>query len=178
MAGVGDNFPTAASSVDRSGKALWNAPTSIDTADGNSASCSLSSTGSDYLVSSAYGFSIPAASVIDGIRVSIGAGETGSGSSNYIVQLSSNTTPTLIGTSKTSATVTGSTIVEQVFGGIADIWGVSLTGADVNASGFGVTLWSDDTGNNLLIDYIKMFITYTPPAGGGLFTAGGYYKVP
>jgi hypothetical protein len=120
----------------------------------------------DYLVTSSYGFNIPRDAVIQGVTVRVEAGETGTGSSNYIPQLHSDTTPTLIGAAKSAVSVSGSTKVISTTGGVADLWGATLTPAVVNAAGFGVSIWSTDSTNTLAIDFVTIAIEYTHVAVG------------
>ena len=57
-----------------------------------------------------------------------------------------HTTPTLIGSAKSPVTVNGTTPTVSSNGGTSDLWGATLTPAIVNAAGFGVAIWSTDTG--------------------------------
>jgi hypothetical protein len=157
MPTAGPNLAGAGASVDRAGNTAWTTPGNITADDAATASAAVPT---DYLVASTFGFSIPAGATILGVTVEVQAHETGTGSSNYVVQLHSDTTPTLIGSSKNSATVTGTTPTTQSFGGAADVWGASLTSTIVNGTGFGVSLWSTDTTNTLLVDFIRITIEY------------------
>lgn len=59
------------------------------------------------------------------------------------------------------------------FGGSTDLWGLSLTPADINASNFGVVFsetYVSDSASGMLLDYIYITV-YT--AGGGIFSMGG-----
>jgi hypothetical protein len=59
-------------------------------------------------------------------------------------------------------TVTGTTPVVSSNGGTSDLWGATLTPLIVNNAGFGVSIWSTDTGNTLSVDYVTIAIEYTP----------------
>jgi hypothetical protein len=156
MANTGNVFPTAGANVDRAGNTAWTNPGNVVSDNASSASATVPT---DYLVTSGYGFSLPAASAISGVTVRIEASETGSGSSDYIPQLASSTTPTLIGSPKSAITITtGPTI--STSGGVTDLWGAALTRAIVNDSGFGATIWSTDTTNTLSIDFVTIAIQY------------------
>lgn len=160
MASTGDVFPTSGTTVDRAGSTAWTSPGNITANDAADASAAVPT---DYLIASGFGFSIPTGSTIKGVTVKVEASETGTGSSNYIPQLSSDTTPTLIGSAKSAVTVNGTTPTVSTNGGTSDLWGATLTPATVNAAGFGVTLWSTDTTNTLSIDYVTIAIEYDPP---------------
>ena len=163
MASTGNVFPTAAANVDRAGNAAWGTPTNVLSDNGTDTSVAVPS---DYLVCSAFGFTIPVRATIRGVTVRVEASETGTGNSNYIPQLISSTTPTLIGVPKLAVTVNGTTPVISTNGGAADLWSATLTPAIVNDAGFGVTLWSDDTTNTLSVDYVTIAIEYDDPGPG------------
>jgi hypothetical protein len=159
MATTGNTFPTVGATVDRAASAAWSNPGNVVSDNGSNASAAVPT---DYLVTSGYGFTLPAHATIVGVTVRVEASETGSGSSSYIPQLHSATTPTLIGSAKTAVTVTGTTPVISSNGGTSDLWGATLTPAIVNNAGFGVSIWSTDTVNTLSIDFVTIAIEYTP----------------
>lgn len=157
MPTTANTFPTAAINVDRAGNTAWTNPGNVVSDNATDATVVVPS---DYLVTSAYGFAIPALARIFGVTVRIEASETGGGNSNYIPQLHSDTTPTLIGTAKAAITINGTTKVISTSGGPFDPWDAELTPAIVNAVGFGVSIWSTDTTNTLAIDFVTIAITY------------------
>lgn len=156
---TGNVMAGAGTSVDRAGSTAWTNPGNIVSDNATDATCA---TPCDYLIA-AYDFDIPAGATVAGVTVRVEATETGSGSSNYVPQLCSNTTPTLIGSAKTAVGVTNGPVISSN-GGAADLWGAALTPSIVNANGFCVALWSTDTTNTLLIDFVTMAIDYTVPA--------------
>ena len=162
MSSTGNVFPTVGANVDRAGNTAWTNPGNVVSDNTTDATVVVPS---DYLVTSGYGFAIPDCAIIVGVTVRVEASETGTGSSNYIPQLHSNTTPTLIGAAKSAVTVTGTTKVISSNGGITDTWSATLTPAIVNSSGFGVSIWSADTTNTLAVDFVTIAIEYTivPP---------------
>lgn len=167
MASTGNVFPGTAANVDRGGTSnVWSNPGNVVSDNTSDATVTVPS---DYLVCSNFDFSsIPDNSLILGITVRVEASETGTGNSNYIPRLHSNTTPTLIGSAKTAVTVNGTTKVVSTRGGTSDLWGATLTAATVKSSGFGVSIWSTDTTNTLAIDYVTMAVEYAPPVSGDL----------
>jgi hypothetical protein len=153
---TGNVFPTAGASVDRAGSTAWTNPGNVVS---DNASGATTTVPTDYLVTSAYGFAIPATCRILGVTVRVEVTEAGSGSSSFVPQLHSATTPTLIGAAKSAVTVTtGPTVYTS--GGVADLWSATLTPAIVNNAGFGVSIWSTDTINTLDVDYITIAIEY------------------
>lgn len=163
MASTGNVFPTVGANVDRAGNAAWTNPGNVVSDNGSDTTGVVPT---DYLVTSSYGFSsIPDDAIILGVTVRVEASETGTGSSNFVAQLHSATTPTLIGASKNSATVNGTTPTVQSLGGVADLWGATLTPAIVKAAGFGVSIWSTDTVNTLSIDYVTIAVEWAYPPG-------------
>lgn len=159
MATTGNKFPTSGTSVDRAGATAWTNPGNVVSDNATDATAAVPT---DYLVCTAFNFAIPATATILGVTVRIEASETGSGSSDYIPQLISAATPTLIGSAKSAIGITNGPVV-STSGSATDLWGATLTPAIVNGSGFGVAIWSTDTTNTLLIDYVTIAIEYTGP---------------
>jgi hypothetical protein len=162
VASTGNVFPTVGANVDRAGNAAWTSPGNVVS---DNATDATGVVPTDYLVTSAYGFAVPSTAVILGVTVRVEVGESGGGSSFFEAQLHSATTPTLVGSNKTSGTVNGTTKVVETLGGAADLWGATLTPAIVNAAGFGVSIWSTDTTNTLSIDFVTIAIEYAIPLG-------------
>src|SRR5262245_10412728 len=163
MASTGNKFPTVGANVDRAGNTAWTNPGNVVSDNTTDATVVVPS---DYLVTSSYDFSsIPDDAVILGVTVRVEASESGGGDSNYIPQLHSDTTPTLIGSAKGAVTVSGTTKVISSNGGVADLWGATLTPAIVKSSGFGVSIWSADTTNTLAIDFVTIAIEWTRAPG-------------
>lgn len=163
MPSTGNTFPTSGTTVDRAASTAWTNPGNITS---DNAADATAAVPTDYLIASGFNFTIPANATIRGVTVRVEASETGTGSSNYVPQLISDTTPTLIGSAKTAVTVSGTTPTVSSNGGASDLWGATLTPAIVNAAGFGVALWSTDTTNTLAIDFVTIAIEYDDPGPG------------
>jgi hypothetical protein len=167
MSSTGNIFPTVNANVDRAASGAWNLSTgnvfsdNAPTATGTTGNVYVS-VPADYLVTSGYGFALPAHATIVGVTVRVEAAETGGGSTSYIAQLHSATTPTLIGSAKSAVTVNSTTATVYSSGGTSDLWGATLTPLIVNNAGFGVSIWSTDTSNVLYVDYVTIAIEYTP----------------
>lgn len=159
MASTGNQLPTVGANVDRAANTAWTNPGNVVSDNATDATVVVPS---DYLVTSGYPFSgIPDAATILGVTVRVEASESGSGTSTYVPQLHSDTTPTLIGAAKSAVTVSGATKVISTNGGTADLWSATLTPAIVKAAGFGVSIWSTDTVNTLAIDFVTIAIEYS-----------------
>lgn len=91
-----------------------------------------------YVVCTGYGFSIPAGATINGITLVFHARRTGPAGFFPSIYLVKGGTVQTGGTNKTilNATLT-TTLADYTLGGPADLWGVTLTDTDVNASNFG-----------------------------------------
>lgn len=157
MPTTANTFPTVGANVDRAGSTAWTNPGNVVSDNATDATVVVPS---DYLVTSAYGFAIPTLAKIFGVTVRIEASESGTGASDYIPQLHSDTTPTLIGAAKSAISINGTTKVISTSGGPFDTWGAVLTPEIVNGAGFGVSIWSTDTTNTLAIDFVTIAITY------------------
>jgi hypothetical protein len=158
MPTTGNTFPGSGTTVDRAGSTAWTNPGNITS---DNAADATAAVPTDYLLASNFGFSIPLTATILGVTVRVEASETGTGTSNYVPQLMSDTTPTLIGSAKTAVTVSGTTPTVAASGSATDLWGATLTPDIVNGSGFGVAIWSTDSTNTLAIDFITIAVEYT-----------------
>lgn len=160
---TGEQYPGTAATVDRSGNTTWDSPTRVTA---NNGSDTVAETPTDYLVCSNFGFAIPTDDTILGVIVRVHIGEAGSGGSEFVPQLISAATPTLIGSAKSAVTVSGSTKTLKISGNGGDVWGATLTPAIVNNSGFGVALWSDDSSNDLEINYVTLEVFHESSGSG------------
>lgn len=171
MASSGPRYPTATGKVARSpyDDVDWTNPSYITSDDDSSAaySTTISSAYSRILYGTGFGFSIPDDATIDGIKVEIGARGTRAEIA-YVGLRNTDSTPW--GTGKTPATSLSSTEVAYAYGSESDTWGLTgLTGADINASDFGVELAVQSTSASYpkaYVDYVRVTVYYTEAAGG------------
>lgn len=161
-------LPTSGTSVDRAAATAWTSPGNVVSDNATDTTCAVPC---DYLVTSTYGFGVPSTATILGVTVEVEASETGTGNSNYVVQLISAATPTLIGNPTSAITINGTTKAISTSGGAANLWGATLTPAIVNASGFGAVVYSTDATNTLAIDFTRITVTYAVPGAAGLVNA-------
>lgn len=171
MASSGPRYPTATGQVARSpyDDIDWSNPSYI-TSDDNSRAAFTSSLSpprySYVLYASSFGFSIPDDAIVNGIKVEIGA--KGGSANLYYVALR-NTSSTPWGTAKNPNSSLSSTEVVNAYGGDSDTWGLTgLTGADINASDFGVELAVKGTSRpaSASVDFLRVTVYYTEAAGG------------
>lgn len=167
---------TQANTARASSISSWANPSNAASSNDSRATTSLSSgfvTHSDWLKVTNFGFSIPGGATIDGVTVEIehsyatGAPYHPRDSSLMLVKGG-----TISSTDKASGTTWPAAGSEAYasYGGAADLWGLSLSDTDVNATDFGVALsvTCDNTGKGSVgfnVDHIRITIDYT--AGGG-----------
>lgn len=153
----------------------WSNPNNAKVSDNSYASVSASFGGNThYLKATNFGFAIPSGATINGVSVSIERKST-VGSPNTVkdnvVKLVKGGTVSGSNYADTGTNWPSSDTV-KTYGGSADLWGLSLTDSDVNASNFGVVLaaaMGSIIGKNAcsaFVDLITITITYTVGAGG------------
>jgi hypothetical protein len=167
MSSTGNVFPTAGASVSRAATA-WTASGEIVSDNTTDATCSSGASGSDYLVASAFGFSIPSDATILGITVRIEASEHTAGTESLNAQLQDGSAA-LIGSSSAQA-INGTAKSVYTYGGTTDVWGATLTPAIVNDPDFGVRMWFTTT-HDVRIDYVTIAVEYSIPLPTGTCTA-------
>lgn len=167
MATTGDRIAGTGTSVTRGSGTAWTNPGNITANDGTTASVSSGSFGSNYLVASNFGFTVPTGSVIQGVTVKFEAAESSTGTESVTAQLQDNSAA-LFGTT-IAQTVNGTTLTVYTYGGTANLWGTgtALTPEVVNDPDFGVRFWFTTT-HNMTVDYVSIAIEYLPPVSGSL----------
>ncbi len=147
----------------------WSNPNNVVADDTSYATVALQgASGSDlskYLQATNYGFSIPSGATIDGIAVSImRRADASAAVKDWGLQLLKG--GTIAGSNRASETAWTSSLGEFTYGGAADLWGTTWTPAQINASGFGVSLylWNSTYNNRIAyVDYMRITVTYTAP---------------
>jgi hypothetical protein len=182
MATTGNVFPGTGSSVARSTATAWTTPTNIGSDNGSDATCSSGASGSAYLVASNFNFaSIPSDATILGFTVRVEASEHSAGTESLNAQLQGSTAA-LVGSSK-ATTISNTAKVVYTYGGAADMWGTSLTVAEIQDSDFGVRLWFTTT-HDVRIDYVTVAVEYSTAVNEALtgsavtLSAGTLVPVP
>lgn len=134
------------------------------------ATADLNLTMSRYLQASNFGFSIPANSAIEGIKVEIERSKSqGTGavrdSGNYGVRLVKG--GTIQGAIRSEDDNWSASDSYEDYGGSSDLWGLSWTAADINASNFGVVLAAQHVSGaaaTARVDHVRITVYYRPPA--------------
>lgn len=119
-----------------------------------------------------FGFAIPANAVITGVQVTIGryASTANTIRDDYVRLLVGGT---LTGANRASAAGWPNAEAAANYGSASDLWGTTLTPAQVNLANFGVSLAVEAySGNNRdpFVDYIQMTISYTVPGSLNWYT--------
>lgn len=182
MSTAGPNAPGTMADDSSYGTRIWSSVDSAKVSDDARATASKptagTSTSSHYLKATNFGFSIPSGATIDGVSVSIERSASNNSSpkrvSDDVVKLVKG--GAVSGANKAAAGNWVTTDSAVSYGGAADLWSLSLTDTDVNASDFGVVLsclfiYSSGKGQlSARVDYISITIYYTT-GGGGLSRA-------
>lgn len=170
MATAGPNASGTQANTDRgASNPAWGVPGNAAASDNVRTTATLlsgTSPTSDYLDLTNFGFSIPSGATINGVTVAIERSVSfASNSQDETVQLIKGGTAQ--GTNKADTATNWPTTEASVnYGGVADLWALSLTDADVNASNFGVRIAAKTTSasSTAQIDFVTITITYTAAA--------------
>ena len=156
---------------------IWASPGNITASDDSYAVATLTKTNTttQNLDATNFGFALPAGATIDGIEVRIerSAGNT---CKDLLVQLIKGGTAQ--GDDKAdTGTNWPSTDTNADYGGSTDLWGISLSESDIEASDFGVTVRAQHVSGVLVadVDAIWINVHYTE-AGGGLLIPVAMYE--
>lgn len=183
MFGTGLNSGTTFSSDASVGTIVWSNPSNAATRNflGASTLNGGVSAVTQYLFAKGFGFSIPTNATIDGIIVNIyGVGDNQMGSYPTEYPLDSNVRllvgGVVSGTNKASAVAWVGNNEQKIYGSKTDLWGNTLTPADINSAEFGVatsiTLPAPAFVNTTMnIDYITIQVFYTLSYSSAWLTA-------
>lgn len=173
MATAGPNAPGTMADDSAVGTVAWSNPGNV--ASSNDARAIVSSGGatSHYLKCTNFGFAIPGGSTINGVTVSIERVSNRLTAVRYAI----DSTVSLVkggavsGNNKADlATKWPLTEAVATYGGASDLWGLTLTDSDVNASTFGVVLSAfvthDIASTSGQVDFISITVDYTAGASG------------
>lgn len=163
-------FPaTVVSDNSNAGVDAWEEPQDA-AADGGGVASVGSTTGlTEYLKATDFGFAVPLGATIDGVEVAVEKMEAFSGVT-FDVEVRLVKGGTVAGDNKADLGDPWQAGMEvKTYGGAADLWGLALTPADVNASNFGVVISCEDpfTGANPQVDYMSITVHYTEAAASG-----------
>lgn len=148
------------------GTDAWTNPGNITADDGSVASCSLTGgTDSNRLKATNFGFTIPGNATILGIESVIQRRQqTGSSIQDVFQGVQILKAGNTAGTGKNQAGTWSTTMTDISYGGAADLWGTTWTPAELNNSGFGVSLRvTDSIATVAEVDVITITVTFTVP---------------
>ena len=116
-----------------------------------------------------YGFCIAPGATIQGVEIRTEWHTTKATDTGFLTLQLIDSAGLLVGTSKTTPTIDGTTDVTHTMGGPADTWGASLTDVIVNDGNFGVSLLYTKTagggGNKAFVDNVDIQVFYTGGTG-------------
>ena len=185
MANTGYTLPGTAASETISGGNPddWIDTNNILADDSNEAYLDYSTASSDvgaYIKATNFGFAIPGTATIDGVEMRYRRREV-SGTDNVSTSRcriikggtihSANVSTMNTSEWAQAGSEAGSETITE--GGPTNLWGVTLTPSDVNASDFGIAISPDMSGTtpDARIDFIQVDVYYTESAGGTVFVA-------
>ena len=178
---AGPNYAGAGASNNGTGTLAWTGPGNIFANDGVSATASVSSgnttTTTQYLQATNFGFAIPANANITGIQVSMNRfGSASAGTNNVqdnIVSLIKGGTITGNDNSLAGNWSATNTFVAN-YGTTTDLWGTTWTPAQINAANFGVALSvfiRRSSGTVMAsVDYVTITVSYSIPGSLNWYT--------
>ncbi len=148
------------------GDKTWDDKDHVQSSDDDYATCEDLDDGdsSEYLKVTNFGFAIPASSTIEGIEVFIekrGESSKIKDASVKIIQ-----SGVISGTEQALTTTWGNSDFTDTYGSATDLWGLTWTDADINASNFGVAIAARKSSNGggekkARIDHIQITVHYT-----------------
>ncbi len=171
MSVEGWNSPSTAADDSAVGTITWSNPNNIKTSNDVDASAALGAgtpITSHYVKGTNFGFTLTG--TVDGVEVDIERAAAIGGIWDRWVQLAK--TGTVQGANKADqSTVWTNSDSTISYGGVADLWSLSLSDSDVQNSGFGAAIAVQQKDGQQFrtayVDHIQIRITYTPGAAGG-----------
>lgn len=181
MASSGPNSGGTFSDDSSVGITAWSNVNNAASSNNSYATCALNP-GADghYLKCTNFGFAIPGGSTIDGVIVIVECScdvPTIQDEAVYLVKGGS-----IVGSNKKNLSTWDDTVdTNMSHGGVADLWGTTLSVSDVNASNFGVVIQATNFGFKFMatasIDRVRIIVYYTAGGGGGSVSKFGLLGV-
>lgn len=173
MASVGPQNPTAATTIAGPGIDWSNATNVLSSNDSYSTASTFGPVNAtERLRVTGFDFSaIPDGSTIDGVVVEIERSVTSTSGSPRDSSIYLCKATVQAGSNKASGTTWPTTDAYATYGGVADLWGTTLTTADVKDSGFGILIAGQITGKastTFRVDHVRITIYYTASGGTGI----------
>lgn len=141
----------------------WVNPTNASSDNATYTTSSLLGNDTHYLKCLDGGFSIPAGATITGVVVEVDVRDTTGQVTDKVVSLVKG--GTVSGDNKFDGAAWSAADTIHTYGTSTDLWGLSLTPADVNSSTFGVVFQAENTGSiaSAQVDYVRMTVHYNLP---------------
>jgi len=167
--------PSTIVSDSSAGSVSWSNPSNAASDDSSYAQATMvGATTTEYLKATNFGFNVPSGSTINGIEVLLERSSTLGRGSDHTIQLVKG--GSVSGNNKASQTWPASEAT-YTYGGSSDLWGLSLSDTDINASGFGATVRAQSSSNAYAnVDHIEITVYYTPPATSDVIKQTMYYS--
>ena len=162
----------------------WTNPTYISTSNnqGSTRVSTMSGISVTAKVTFTFPSAIPTGAIINGVEVTVrsrrSTATTGAGrlaeSDSRLIKIT-NSVGTGPSSNDTDITLTTS-YTNETCGSSTDMWGTTLTSAEVNAASFGVYLKWDNTSGDLTVDldYVSMTVHYTDTGANNLFFGSNF----
>lgn len=173
MATSGPNSGGTFANVDLFGGTGWTNPSNAASSNNSYATFSFNDDGqSQMLTATNFGFSIPTGATIDGIVAEVERKISASQPSvrdNYVALTKDGTTDPGGDGKQDAVTDYPTSDGYATYGGAADLWSLTWTAEEINATGFGLffaTMGGDS--ETVSVDHIRITVYYTPAAGGGI----------
>ena len=164
MATAGPNSPSSGTTIADEGYA-WTNPGNTLSSNNSYAQLSGSSSTSDSLVATSFGFAIPAGATILGITVEVERKLTSGTPQDKLFQL--RLSGVNKGTAKSPETALPASDTYKSQGSASDLWGTTWTVANINDSTFGVRVkYNTGSSYGVDVDHIRITVDYstTTPA--------------
>ena len=163
MASTGNVFAGTGENNAGIGATAWTTPGNVVSDNATDATCAAAAS-SQYLVARNFALSsVPANATIDGITVRAEASEH-SGGTEALKATLQDAAGALFGAEK-SLVISGTAKAVYTYGGAADLWSATITGAIVHDADFGVR-FNFLTAHTVNVDYVTLAVEYTVPGPG------------
>jgi hypothetical protein len=168
MPSAGPNSPGTVVSDATPGGTAWADPGNAAASDNTYATCG-SFSNTQYLKATNFGFAVPGGATIDGVVVEVELAKTSTEDCfDFTARLVKG--GAVAGSNYATLAPTANIDTYRTYGGAADLWGLSLTAADVNAADFGFVFRLNNGGKgspSARVDHVRVTVYYTGGAAAG-----------
>lgn len=169
MTDTGFVLPGAGVNNADAGNVAWSNPSRATAADGSSVSATAKSGNTtQYLQVTNFGFAVPSGMTVTGVVARVRRAAFAAGARDHTIQIIKAGTRSGNNNADTGTDWPTSALTDKDYGGASDLWGLSLTDTDTNASNFGLAVRAG--GGLLSVDAVWLQIFYST-GGGGFQTA-------